>query len=249
MTPMRQASALVRILVLASAFALNASSARAAEPHADPAGLRPATPRAWLGTAKSPKTAKAATGGGFSLGRAALGLSVMALLAAVALYVKKRHAKDPVRAASQLRVVSSTRVGPRATLVLADVAGRKLLLGVTDSSVRRLAWLDHIEALAAPAELPSSVPSATLALGNGASQQNLYSLPKSGGRSFGELLRAAFGRPARADESAALEIAESTEDVFTPSAKGPLARARAVRMLDVEGQAQGLARRLRERRA
>jgi flagellar biogenesis protein FliO len=42
---------------------------------------------------------------------------------------------------ARLRVMSSVRVGPKGFLVLAGVGERTLLLGVTDDSVRRIAWM------------------------------------------------------------------------------------------------------------
>ena len=56
---------------------------------------------------------------------------------------------------AQLRVVGSTKLGGRAQLVLAEVDGRKILLGVTDNSVRKLGWMD-----AEQAEEDELVPSA-----------------------------------------------------------------------------------------
>jgi flagellar biogenesis protein FliO len=44
---------------------------------------------------------------------------------------------------ARLSVTGSVRVGPRAHLVLAQVGERSLLLGVTDDSVRRIAWIDQ----------------------------------------------------------------------------------------------------------
>jgi flagellar biogenesis protein FliO len=44
---------------------------------------------------------------------------------------------------AKLSIIGSVRVGPRAHLVLAAVGDRALLLGVTDDSVRRIAWIDQ----------------------------------------------------------------------------------------------------------
>jgi flagellar biogenesis protein FliO len=44
---------------------------------------------------------------------------------------------------ARLSVVASVRVGPHAQVVMAQVGDRTLLLGVTDNSVRRIAWIDQ----------------------------------------------------------------------------------------------------------
>ena len=74
-------------------------------------------------------------------------------LAGAALYMRKRRgAKTPVVDASTIHVVASTRLGPKASMVVATVGGRTLLLGVTETNVRKLAWLDEPAAAAADAD-------------------------------------------------------------------------------------------------
>jgi flagellar biogenesis protein FliO len=60
------------------------------------------------------------------------------------------------KAGARLSVVGSVRVGPKAHLVLAHVGDRSLLLGVTEDSVRRIAWIDQPAAGAAPPRLMTS---------------------------------------------------------------------------------------------
>ena len=60
-----------------------------------------------------------------------------------AVYVRRsKLAVGNVTAGNRLRVMSSVRVGPKGYLVLAGVGERAILLGVTDDSVRRIAWMD-----------------------------------------------------------------------------------------------------------
>ena len=74
-------------------------------------------------------------------------LLVLGALGGATLYFKRRGKtgiKEPL-AQSRLRVLSSTRIGPKAHAVVITVAGRQMLLGVTDSSVKRLAFIDELE--------------------------------------------------------------------------------------------------------
>ena len=82
-------------------------------------------------------------------------LAVLALLGATALYLKRRNA-GPVRGRS-LRVLETTALGPRRSLVLAEVNGEWLLLG---SSEAGLALLKSGPAAQAPAAVPTPAPSA-----------------------------------------------------------------------------------------
>jgi flagellar biogenesis protein FliO len=183
-------------------------------------------------------------------------LLVLAGLGGAAFWLKrKRGGKVAPSVAPAIRVVSSTRVGPKAHAVVANVAGRVVLLGVTDHSVQRLAWLDapaedgrpeeaaeEADALFDPPgyEPPRAMPAAR------------FDAPKAApasGRGFGELLRSALGKSAPEPPSAALAIAESTQDHYSPSAPraADMGRRKATEpMLSVESQAAGLVARLQE---
>ncbi|HKO94096.1 MAG TPA: flagellar biosynthetic protein FliO [Polyangiaceae bacterium] len=78
---------------------------------------------------------------------------------AVWLQRKKRTLSPIAGADARLTLLSSTRVGPKAYAVSAEVSGRVLLLGVTDHSVTHLAWLDPPEP-ELPEELSSPEPEA-----------------------------------------------------------------------------------------
>jgi len=76
-----------------------------------------------------------------------LALLLVAGLGAGALWLqRKKRTLSPIAGAdARLTLLSSTRVGPKAYAVSAEVSGRVLLLGVTDHSVTHLAWLDAPE--------------------------------------------------------------------------------------------------------
>jgi flagellar biosynthetic protein FliO len=178
-------------------------------------------------------------------------LLVLGALGGATLYFKRRGKVDAKSPAVQqrLRVVSSTRIGPKAHAVVLSVAGRQMLLGVTDSSVKRLAFIDELEEEAednvaprAPAVRPNPLASRAAAI---AVRTVSPEPPKAG---FADLLKTAFGKraPAPATDAASILAAETQDTVggkpVTPSPSN-------VRMLDVEGQAQGLIRRLSGPRA
>jgi flagellar biogenesis protein FliO len=84
-----------------------------------------------------------------------LALALVAGLAGGALWLQRRKGKaSPLGTVeSRLTLLSSTRVGPKAFAVSAEINGRVLLLGVTDHQVTNLGWLEPPELEAtAPAE-------------------------------------------------------------------------------------------------
>jgi flagellar biogenesis protein FliO len=106
----------------------------------------------WLRQSKQPETAAAGTrsGSAFSPWRVGIMLALVGGLAGFALYAKRRKdAKVPgQKPKAPVKVINSTRLGPKAMAVVTEVNGRRLLLGVTDHSVNALAWLDQAELLA-----------------------------------------------------------------------------------------------------
>ncbi len=188
---------------------------------------------------------------------ALLGLFLFGLGGA-AVYLKRKRRAVPQNVRSEVQLLSSARVGSKAEVVVISVGGRKLLLGVTESEVSRLAWLDgdandgaldpEVEAQEESAAFVSPVVTTRV-------QTAAPSYDRSGGaRGFRETLLGALGQkaqPARA-ESAASTIAENTQDVVTRSprsqAREPIAApAGAPDMIDIEGQARGLVLRLQKR--
>ncbi len=237
----------------AEAEAEAAALAAAAKPAPAPvlAAPKPAATNAkspaWLAPKPAPKPA---TGRSAlpSSGRLAGLLLVLGALGAATLYFKRRgRGTDAKRAAQpeRLRVLSSTRIGPKAHAVVITVAGRQMLLGVTDSSVKRLAFIDELE------EDRDQEPARLRATDITPPARSAAAAPRAAepaaaqGRSFSDMLRTAFKkRPVEVETDAALVLAAETQDVV---AGKPVASN--VRMLDVEGQAQGLVRRLSGPRA
>jgi flagellar biogenesis protein FliO len=195
-------------------------------------------------------------------------------LGAAALFQRRRKTKLARAVRSDLTVVSAARVGNKAQVVVVNVGGRKLLLGVTEAEVSHLAWLDgdaepasaelgEPEAFEGPARFtqPVSQPS-DVDSGHVLGARSAAQAPAP--RRFREILFNALGHeerePARANpmvESAAMQLAEATRDTVTRTPVGAATRAAtgtrvaspagAPEMVDIEGQARGLVLRLQKR--
>jgi flagellar biogenesis protein FliO len=254
MTPLRQR---ICAALFGVCFALCAVGAQAQE--APDASLK--SP-AWLAPKSATKKPQKplAAGPTVGLGRSLGVLLLVSILGGTALYLRHKKNKAPKARLAQLRVVGSTKLGGRAQLVLAEVDGRKILLGVTDSSVRKLGWLDSEQAHEddlVPSARPRLV-AAGVDLAARAPRVAAEPAPAPPKRSFRDLLASAVGNVGyRPDEdSAALTLAAETEDTFTRSTpRTPEKRsAEAPRrngnpqMIDLEGQAKGLLARLGEPR-
>lgn len=255
MTPRRQR---IRAALLGVCCALCAAIAHAGE--APEATAKP-TP-AWLApksAAKSPKAVAAAPSMG--LGRSLVALLSVSVLGGTAWYLRSKKNKAPQGRLAQLRVVGATKLGGRAQLVLAEVNGRQILLGVTDASVRKLGWLDSETAEEeglSPAR-PRLVPAGVDLSGRAPRTAPEAAAAPVAKRTFRDLLASAVGnlgnRPD--DDSAALTLAAETQDTFTRSAPRPADKLRpeaarsseGPQMIDLEGQAKGLLARLGEPRS
>lgn len=120
--------------------------------------------RGWLApssTGDAPLATSSAPGSSlFTL----LGLLLVAGLGGGALWLQRRKkaASPAAQIESRLTLLSSTRVGPKAFAVSAEVNGRVLLLGVTDHTVTHLGWLDppELEATATAEEDAPELPEA-----------------------------------------------------------------------------------------
>jgi flagellar biogenesis protein FliO len=151
--------------------------------------------------------------------------------------------------------VSTAIVGPKARLVVAEVAGRLVLLGVTDESVRRLAWLKaphksrHDQAVGESLAADSTSPARTDPLDTKCTIQTLSAANTpalhSGARGskFSQVLSDAIGLKPRESEDPVVAIAKNTRDRLTLSSNAHHPRA-AVSLIDIEGQAAGLLSRL-----
>lgn len=63
-------------------------------------------------------------------------------IAALAWWYQKKHPRSAAREAPAIRVVSRTRIGLRADLLIVEVQGQTLLLGVGAQGIQNLALLD-----------------------------------------------------------------------------------------------------------
>jgi flagellar biogenesis protein FliO len=170
-------------------------------------------------------------------------LLLVAGLGGVAFYARrKRQGAVAAEPKTALRVLGTTRVGPKATAVVVEVAGKRLLLGVTEQAVSTLAWLDD-EANAALDDGREASGVTERAVG----AQPLDDVATAGPSGFLRLLRNAVGTgtaqkatPASPPRAAADEIAGTLRDEVRLSFReqeDPVA---------FEGQVMGLARRRKE---
>jgi flagellar biogenesis protein FliO len=185
--------------------------------------------------------------------RASLLIGVSAALGGAAVWVRSRKGGlAKLTSSRELRVVSTVRVGPKGHLVLAGIGDRVLLLGVTDSSVRRIAWLpaDSIASgateatLVADATRPADPTStaripATFAGASSAESARTPSRRATAAKSgFAEMLRKIGGRhvdapPSIADDiSAASTLAELHHDSVLWSKNATSAAAPSAPMAD-----------------
>lgn len=250
-------------LLMCLGLTLAAPLAYAGEPAATPAPAKAEQKRPWLRSAAAP-TKPAPASSGLSLRLGAVGL-IVAGLGGAALLQRRRKKLVARSTGSDLQVVSAARVGNKAEVVVLSVGGRKLLLGVTEAEVTRLAWLDHeLDGAEADASEPMAMPSATRALPSTAlatrtaaptptQTQTLTTtaIPEPT-RRFRDVL---LGALTQAKQKAApppatdvaLSIVEGTADVVTRQGARVAAPAGAPEMVDIEGQARGLVLRLQKR--
>jgi flagellar biogenesis protein FliO len=99
-------------------------------------------PRPWLAQS-APAAAVAGQEDGPSPWRIG-GIALLLVGLAAAAVLAKRHQRraSGVHHVPNLAVVGTVRLGGKSQLVLASVAGRLVLLGVTESNVRKLAWIE-----------------------------------------------------------------------------------------------------------
>ena len=234
-----------------SALAVVSLCALAADASADPAP----TP-SWLAPPPAaPAVAQAPARSGW---RSAAAVAFVVALGGFAVYQRSRRGGSTRKATTpKLRVLETTRLGQGGQLVLAEVGGRVMLLGVTAHNIRRIAVLpkeEQVAAASAPSDVadeeeraPESRPRVLSAreLVGDLEAPTFSSALKS-------LLHAVPGASPRKAElpeppSAALAIAEQTSDVReTVARERPTVRERPApreRPTVIEGQAAGLRRR------
>ena len=209
---------------------------------------------AWL-RASAPSAAKAAPPASFSLSKL-LAVVLVGGLGGYALYARKRRkAPSALQATSGLRVLESTRLGPKASLITAQVGRRVILLGVTDQSISRLGWLpsdandEALETAEDAAIAPKAAAAAATRLMGAEEPKPKRARPSDG--TFAARLRGALGGKAvsPASDDALAVSAQLKRDVV--DLRGSRKRARPAvadnddAMIDVEAQAAGLIKRLK----
>ncbi len=194
-----------------------------------------------------------------SHGAFAKSLLVLAVLAAAGYFAWHRSRKGKPSVPTKrthVRVLSGTPIGPKARAVVAEVGGKLILLGVTEHSVRRLAWL----------EPPPDEASDPLNTGSELGERDhggLARVSKADARltersspglkrtsKFSEVLRDAVGVKAKRPVDPAVALAESTLDRVALRRGPPESRGEADYAGDymkIEGQAAGLVARLNRR--
>jgi flagellar biogenesis protein FliO len=176
-----------------------------------PPAASPAPPPAWLAPPVPPSAPVGRQEAPKSSWRSILLLLVVGGIGGYAFYLRRRrHGALAVPTSTRLQVLETVRVSPRAQVVLTQVNGRLLLLGVSDRSVRRIAWMGR-------APEAAKVP---------ASRSNVHDdvddaptmRPKPGPhRPFGAMIDALKGIRTTAPpppSNAALQIAEETTDTY-----------------------------------
>jgi flagellar biogenesis protein FliO len=211
-----------------------------------------AAPRSWLRQSKRGAQVADDADAGSAGGWPVAALVLLGALGGAAIYMKyKRGAPSFLLPQADVRVLSTTRLGTKASLVVAEVHGRTMLLGVTEHSVSELGWVD--DAGQAPDASSEAMQTALGARGE-------YSSARSQSR-FGEALSASMGRSEDARDApfrgnpnvAALIAANAPEDVvYTRRGAGraeprpaPRAVASEQALGRIEDQVAGLARRRR----
>jgi len=210
--------------------------------------------KSWL---RPESTGRSAATGSSSAGAAlAKSLALMAVLGGAGYFLWRRSRKVthtvPVKH-THIRVLSGTPIGPKARAVVAEFGGRLILLGVTEHSVRRLAWLDSAieeapdhakDASTTPAGDAFRAPNARTKTGTVTARTTTSTRPHTS--KFSEVLRDAVGLKPKQMEDPALVLAESTHDRLTLQTSNAEALGESDYM-NVEGQAAGLIARLNRR--
>lgn len=108
----------------------------------EPAPAAAEEPRGWLAQ-PAPELSLAGREEGPSSWRMALIVVLLGGLGAAAWYARRHQQKKAgLPKVPDLTIVGAARVGNKAQIVLASVAGKLLLVGVTENSVNKLDWIE-----------------------------------------------------------------------------------------------------------
>ncbi|MFO0592293.1 MAG: flagellar biosynthetic protein FliO [Polyangiaceae bacterium] len=129
-----------------------ADPAIAAGPPAPPAAQPPAAPlqQPAQGTPLNLRPAPAPFGAGQTPGSLMPQLALVALIGAAGLWMWKRRASQRTEPNRAPRILARTPVGVRSELLVVEVDGQQMLIGVTPQTIQRIAVLSQIN-VAAPA--------------------------------------------------------------------------------------------------
>lgn len=211
--------------------------------------------RSWLRQPREGREDKAEEKASGDWSMSVLALVLLGGLAGAAVVMKlRRGAPAPWLPPAPVRVLSTTRLSPKASLITAEIHGRVLLLGVTEETVTELGWLDSS---AEPAAANDDADTSEELRGAAAASSE-------SARGFGQVLGTVFRAGERKPKDvefrgnpnvAALIAARETRDVvstnYTRAAAGaerrssPSLRAAEPEAARVEAQVAGLARRRR----
>ena len=211
------------------------------------------THKSWL---RPEAPGRSAASGGSSAGAALVkSLALMTALGSAGYFLWRRSHKVtdavPVKY-PHIRVLSGTPIGPKARAVVAEFGGRLILLGVTEHSVRRLAWLDSAIEVAPDHAKDALVPPADASPAPGGQTKTGPATARSKTTihhhtsKFSDVLRDAVGIKPKQMEDPALVLAESTHDRLTLQTSSVETLGESAYM-NVEGQAAGLIARLNRR--
>ena len=166
-------------------------------------------------------------------------LLLVATLGGVAYYAKKRKqlGKPALPKGEKLHVLGTTRVGPKASAVVVEIGGKRILLGVTENAVSTLAWLDDERDTAVEVEDNRDVPARP-------TTHAVDDVAAAGPSGFLRLLRNAVGTGAK-PPAPVDELVRSTRDEVRLSKREP-ARVAPAETEAFEGQVMGLAKRRKE---
>ncbi len=211
----------------------------------------PSTSKNWLRADAQHEVGANAISSGSGIGKS-IAVVLLVGIGGYALWRRKRPVKisaSPNK--THIRVVSGTLVGPKARAVVAEVGGRLILLGVTEQSVRKLAWLESVADNDAEREsghdtssnLPDTGETRFAKISNSTRSTSASSRQGPQRSKFSEVLRDAVGIKSRRTSEPAVVLADSTRDrVDLTSSKDSLHNISP--LVNVEGQAAGLVSRL-----
>jgi flagellar biogenesis protein FliO len=211
--------------------------------------------RTWL---RPDSQSQANTSAGSSRGAVGKSLALIAVATIAGYFLwRKLHKKGELSLPNRphVRVLSGTVVGPKARAVVAEVGGRFILLGVTEQSVRRLAWLDTLDEVAREDEAHHSEPHprgdgplASVSRGAMVPSATLV-VDRTDTRSprFSDVLRDAVGIKSKPANEPAVVLAQATRDRVTLRAANEDLPDPSEYM-NIEGQAAGLVSRLNRKK-